>query len=199
MHTLAPPVASAIVKPEELSQTVEVLSQAFANDPVWSWVFPDPAHRRAYWHLLVTGAARFPWICRTPGFESVAVWIPPDAREFLPEDEINLPEIVAGWVGNDAARVLEVFRRFDAGHPRDERHFYLGLLGTRDSARGHGFGIALLAANLARIDAEHAPAYLESTNPSNVPKYQALGFEPMDRFQVLDGGPWVVRMWRAIR
>ena len=166
---------------------------------MWSWVFLDPAHRRAYWQLLVTGAARFPWTFRTPGFESVSVWVPPDAREFLPEDEVNLPEIIDGWVGPEAARVLEVFRRFDAGHPREQRHFYLGLLGTRNSARGHGFGIALLAANLARIDTEHAPAYLESTNPRNVPKYQALGFEPIDRFQVLDDGPWVVRMWRAPR
>ena len=181
------------------SETVEVLCQAFRNDPVWSWVFPDPAHRRSYWQLLVNGAARFPWTFHTPGFEAVSVWIPPDAGEFLPEDEIKLPEIVHGWVGAAAERVLEVFRRFDAGHPRDQRHFYLGLLGTRDSARGHGFGMALLAANLARIDTEHAPAYLESTDPRNVPKYQAFGFQSIDRFQVLDDGPWVVRMWRDAR
>ena len=199
MDTTAAQAAAAIVNSDELAQSVEVLSQAFEHDPVWSWVFPDPAHRRAYWHLLVTSAARFPWTFRTPGFESVSVWVPPDARELLPEDELNLPEIVDGWVGNGAARVLEVFRRFDAGHPRDQRHFYLGLLGTRDSARGHGFGIALLAANLAHIDTEHAAAYLESTNPRNLQKYQALGFEPIDRFQVLDDGPWVDRMWRDAR
>jgi len=188
-----------IVGPEHQPETVEVLSQAFKDDPVWSWVFPDPVHRRSYWQLLVNGGARFPWTFRTAGFEAVSVWIPPDATEFLPEDEINLPEIVQGWVGPGAGRVLEIFRRFDAGHPREQRHFYLGLLGTRDSARGRGLGMALLAANLERIDAEHAHAYLESTNPINVPKYQALGFEPIDRFQVLDGGPWVARMWRAAR
>jgi GNAT superfamily N-acetyltransferase len=188
-----------IVRPEDHVEAIQVLSEAFNRDPVWSWVFPDPDHRQAYWRLLVNGGARYPWTFRSPGFEAVSVWVPPEGGEFLPADEVNLPAIVRSWVGAGAERVLEVFRRFDSGHPREQRHYYLGLLATRDSERGHGHGMALLSENLAQIDREHAPAYLESTNPMNVRKYQALGFEPFDQFQVLDDGPWVDRMWRPSR
>jgi GNAT superfamily N-acetyltransferase len=54
--------------------------------------------------------------------------------------------------------------RFDAAHPREEPNFYLSLLGTHPSHAGRGIGMALLAENLARIDREGMPAYLESSN-----------------------------------
>ena len=65
--------------------------------------------------------------------------------------------------------------------------------------RGHGLGIALLADNLARIDAEHMPAYLESSNPANNARYSRLGFEQRGAFSVIDGGPIVTTMWRSAR
>jgi GNAT superfamily N-acetyltransferase len=94
---------------------------------------------------------------------------------------------------------MELLRRFGASHPQHEPHYYLSLLGVADRHRGRGLGIALLRENLARIDAEGAAAYLESSNPDNDKRYKALGFQPIVSFTAPEDGPTVTGMWRDPR
>jgi hypothetical protein len=56
-----------------------------------------------------------------------------------------------------------------------------------------------MASRLDRCDAEHAPAYLESSNPDNVPYYMRFGFEVTGEIQLPNGGPTMWPMWRAAR
>jgi GNAT superfamily N-acetyltransferase len=56
-------------------------------------------------------------------------------------------------------------------------HWYLAVLGSDTVVRGKGYGQALMQSRLDRVDAEHAPAYLESSKAENVPYYQRFGFE----------------------
>jgi GNAT superfamily N-acetyltransferase len=86
--------------------------------------------------------------------------------------------------------------RFEAAHPRDRPHYYLSLLGTHPDHRGRGVGMGLLAADLARIDEERAPAYLESSNPANDARYERLGFASVGSFTTPDGAHSVTTMWR---
>jgi hypothetical protein len=48
------------------------------------------------------------------------------------------------------------------------------------------------------VDAEHMPSYLESTNPVNLPRYEALGFRAIGEFAP-PGGPTITTMWREAR
>ena len=50
---------------------------------------------------------------------------------------------------------------------------------------------ALLKENLARIDAEHMPACLESSNPNNNHRYESVGFVAVTSFQA--PGRWPCR------
>ena len=59
--------------------------------------------------------------------------------------------------------------------------------------------MTLLAANLAQIDDEGMPAYLESSNPANDHRYERLGFRRIGQFTLPDDGPVVTTMWRASR
>ena len=61
-------------------------------------------------------------------------------------------------------------------HPA-EPHWYLPMIGVDPARQGRGLGSALLKHALALCDAERAPAYLESSNPKNVPLYERHGFE----------------------
>jgi GNAT superfamily N-acetyltransferase len=92
--------------------------------------------------------------------------------------------------------VLELLGRFEATHPHDPPHYYLSLLGTDPRRRGNGYGIELLRHNLATIDAEGMPAYLESSNSANDPRYERLGFRPFGSFERPDGQLTVTTMWR---
>ena len=91
-----------------------------------------------------------------------------------------------------------MLNRFEASHPSDEPHYYLSLLGTRPERRGEGLGVALLADNLRRTDAEGMPAFLESSNPANNVRYERLGFRQVGEFTTPDGARTVATMWREV-
>ena len=76
--------------------------------------------------------------------------------------------------------------------------YHLEWWATHANRAGRGFGGALIRENLARVDAEHVPSYLESTNPVNLPRYEALGFRRIGEFAPPDG-PTVTTMWRDAR
>jgi GNAT superfamily N-acetyltransferase len=183
----------------DLEQAVDTIAVAFYNDPTWSWAFPDAALRRRWWLFCIENALRYPWTFKIEGYEAVSVWIPPSGGEFSPEAERRIPGVLSELVGDRADAVTELLQRFEVSHPRTEPHYYLSLLGTHVAHRGLGLGMALLRENLARIDREGMPAYLESSNPANDHRYEAAGFVPIVTFNAPGGGPRVTGMWRARR
>jgi ribosomal protein S18 acetylase RimI-like enzyme len=134
----------------------------------------------------------------TVGAEAVAVWLPPGAPEMTSEQEAEFEAFVAETLGPRAHEVLTLIERFDEHHPTQEPHYYLTLWGTHRKHAGRRLGTALLNEDLARIDAERVPAYLESTNPANLPRYEALGFQRRAEFGPA-GGPVITTMWRDAR
>jgi len=194
------PVEAKVASRDQLPAAIETLALAFHADPVWSWAFPDPERRleqhRAVWGLVAEAALSYESAWLTGDCAAVALWIPPGKPELRPEDEERLPSLLAELLGAGAARVLNTFERFEAAHPEREPHYYLSLLGTNPDHRGQGLGMGLLADGLARVDAEGAPAFLESSNPVNTPRYERLGFTVCGEFELPEDGPSVTQMWR---
>lgn len=100
--------------------------------------------------------------------------------------------------GRRVARGQQVAELMKQHHP-EEPHWYLAVIGSDPTVRGGGFGHALMRSRLDRVDAEHAPAYLESSNPDNVPYYLRFGFEVTGEIRLPDGGPTMTPMWRPPR
>jgi GNAT superfamily N-acetyltransferase len=192
-------LTSRAARGADLDAATETITTSFHADPLWSWAFPDPDLRpgqyRAFWRLLIGGALRYDWVRVTDRCESVALWIPPGGTELPEEDERKVEPLLIELLGDRAPAVMQLLAQFEASHPRAEPHYYLSLLGTHDDHRGKGMGMALLRENLARIDVEHLPAYLESTNPSNIGRYEGVGFVPLGEFSA-PGGPTATTMWR---
>jgi GNAT superfamily N-acetyltransferase len=194
-------VSSRVATEADLDAVAETLTLAFRADPVWGrYSFPDPEAQleqsRHFWAALAGAAMRFPWTLVTQECEAVAVWIPPNEPEMTDEQAAALEALTVEMLGTDqAADVLDAFAALDAQHPHDEPHYYLSLLATHDDHRGNGLGMALLADCLKRIDGEHMPAYLESTNPANDARYRRHGFEPHGSV-TLPNGHVITTMWR---
>jgi GNAT superfamily N-acetyltransferase len=189
-----------IARSEDTDRIAATLAEAFFLDPVWGWAFAEPQHRKiqheAWFRLLIGSALPHQWVWTTPAYEAVSVWVPAGFPELNESDEAQLEPMLEEFLGARAQLVMEVFERFEAAHPRDHDHFYLSLLGTHTDHRGSGLGMRLLADNLARLDAIHMPAYLESTNPANLRRYESVGFAVYGAFQLPDSGPTVTTMWR---
>ncbi len=184
----------------DAGEIVATLTGAFDADPLWSWAFPDderrPAQYETFFGLFVESALPNGWVWTTNQAAAVAVWTPPGKSELSDEAEAKVESFLIAELGAHAEPVLEVIKQFDTARPEGQDFYYLSLLGTHPDHRGRGLGMGLLEANLARIDAESMPAYLESSNPANNTRYERLGFNPHTEFSTPDGQHTVTTMWR---
>jgi len=188
----------------DLDGLVEVIALAFLGDPAWGWVFADESSRladfRRWWGLFVESGLRYPNTWISGDMAAVALWIPPGGTELTHDEEESIEVLLGELIGThrvpDAMASLDSFER---ARPREEPHYYLSLLATHPDHRGQGVGMDLLRANLAQVDQEHLPAYLESTNPANDKRYTSVGFAAIGSFQMTQDGPTVTAMWRDAR
>jgi ribosomal protein S18 acetylase RimI-like enzyme len=173
-----------------------VLMLAFATDPPMRYIFARPADYAAGFrrfanvtggpslaagaaYLADDGAAAALWL--PPGIHADIDAIVPIVQAFAPPERLT----VLTRVGEALARVGEELRAVHAGAP----HWYLSMIGVDPVRQGRGLGSALLEAGLARCDAEGAMAYLESSNPKNVPLYERYGFEVLGVIEPEDFPP----------
>jgi GNAT superfamily N-acetyltransferase len=186
--------------PDDADTVVDILVSAFYNDPTWGRLFADPLRRREQharvWRVLVEGAIRYPTVWLSANDTATALWIPPGVPDLSPEQEAAFAPMIEEMLDADAKPVMHAFETLENAHPHDEPHYYLTLLGTAEHHRGHGYGLRLLSDTLRVVDDAKMPAYLEASNPINVPLYARYGFAPLSTVE-LPGGPAITTMWRA--
>ena len=185
-------------KASDLDGVTATLTAAFATDPLWSWAFPAPRDLAVWWRYHIASALRYPWVWISGDYAAAAVWIPPDGIELTAEEEEGVEPVIRDLIGIRCDDVMGLLGRFEASHPREVPHYYLSLLGTHPARRGEGLGMALLADNLRRTDAEGMPTFLESSNPANNARYERLGFRQVGEFTTPDGARTVATMWREV-
>ena len=194
---------SRAATPADVPAVAACLASAFFEDPLWGkWTFPDERTRardiEAFMRFWAATAVRDPWVRMTDGGEAVAIWHPPGEPELTPEQEEELQPLLDEWFGGRAGELRALFDQFDEHHPQEQPHYYLSWWATHRDHAGRGLGTVLIEENLAEIDATGLPAFLESTNPANLARYEALGFERRSEFGP-PGGPLITTMWRDPR
>lgn len=182
----------------ELDRVVAPIVLAFATDPLLRFFFPEPSQ-------FLDGFPQLARAVAAPAFEhggahciesyeGAALWLPPGVEP----DFTSIAELFQRTM--DPSRletVIGVVTEKDKFHP-DEPHWYLHMIGVDPQQQGRGFGAALLRHALERVDAEHLTAYLESSNPANVPIYERFGFEVVATVTV-DPAPPIFPMVRRAR
>lgn len=110
---------------------------------------------------------------------AVALWEPPG----VVADGSLLEEVIFSEIAEETlTATADQWGRFLECRP-EFPHFYLGMLGACDAARGQGLGSALLERVLAVCDAEGLPSYLESSNVRNVGLYLRHGYEVVEEIE----------------
>jgi GNAT superfamily N-acetyltransferase len=187
----------------ELSGT---LSRAFFDDPVMAWIFPESVTRSTHLsrmframtrhHHLPLGGVEVAHDGSSIG--GAALWDPPNHWQESRWAQFAMTPAflrVFGLRTGMARGIQEMMKRV---HP-EEPHWYLAAIGSDPSVRGQGYGQVLMRSRLDRCDAEHAPAYLESSKPENVPYYMRFGFTVTQEIALPGGGPPLWAMWRDPR
>lgn len=170
------------------ARLLDTITLAFAADPIVRYWWSTASEHLEWWPRFVlamgergldAGACDL-----AADFEGVALWMPPGVE---PDPAriaaLNLPGT------EESAEVSAAFRaELDRYHPTAP-HWYLWTLGVDPRRQGRGVGSALLKHRLAQIDAEGATAYLEASDPKNVPFYERHGFEALGVIEVEDIPP----------
>ncbi|HEX4906766.1 MAG TPA: GNAT family N-acetyltransferase [Acidimicrobiales bacterium] len=182
------------------------LASAFSQDPLFSWMAGagptkpfEPRGRIVFDAFLRLELARDEHLVfADEEGTGVAIWKAPDKWKMPTGDMVRaLPAMLRAF-GTKATRMIGAFNAIEKVHPKEE-HYYLEALGTRQGMQSKGVGSAVIRHMLDRCDAEGMPAYLESSNPRNVPFYARHGFEATGEIDVGKGAPTVTAMWRDAR
>ena len=175
--------------PDEAQSVMDTLMLAFAADPVFRYWWPRASDylttARAFAYARGRPAFAGGTVNIAGDFDAAAIWLAPGVEPDAP--------LGADQSDNDdsdpaSAIAAELGARIAACHPH-EPHWYLWMIGVEPGRQGRGFGSALLAHTLRQVDAEGAVAYLESSDPKNVPLYERHGFEVLDVVRVADVPP----------
>ena len=172
------------VAPVDAARAVATQVMAFGADPIMRWFYPEAEEYLRHFPRFVRafGGRSFEnGTCyATEGFGGVGMWLPIDVHVDGGGFEALLRETVRPAVHSEIFAILE---KMDAYHIK-EPHWYLAILGVEPSQQGRGIGSSLLRHTLDSVDEQKLPAYLESSNPANVPLYQRHGFEVLDEVQI---------------
>lgn len=186
--------------PADEGWVAPLFASAFADDPGFTWMFPDGARRLAQvaWvqGLLVRSKIA---VCVAEHIErsAAALWFPPDACPVIS----RWTELRAGiaWapfaVGcGGTVRGLRADAAVKVRLRRVEQPaWYLDALAVAPDRQGRGLGGELLRRGLARAGA--TPVYLYTVKPENLDYYRRFGFEVIDDSALVEGGPpaWTMR------
>jgi len=190
----------------DVKELAYALGRAFFDDPVMTWLLPDAGRRAKGLPIMFATLARHQYLAaggmevaaEGPNVAAAALWSPPGRWQAARATELRMMPGFVRAFGSDHARGKQVEELMKQHHP-EEPHWYLAVIGSDPTYRGQGFGHALMASRLDRVDNEHAAAYLESSNVDNLAYYERFGFEVTAEIEIPEGGPTIWPMWRAPR
>ena len=186
----------------DIPEGAAAFARAFYDDPAIMWFLPDATKRlcqltNMYAMLLAkTMKIGFYETYTTDDHAGLAIWARPGAWEpptkfMLPA----LPKMLRILGPRSFVRYMRAMVAVKKVHP-EEPHWYLAGLGTDPPKQRFGVGRSLIAAVLARCDAEQLPAYLETQKAENVPYYKQFGFRVTGEMDLPGDGPHLWLMWR---
>jgi ribosomal protein S18 acetylase RimI-like enzyme len=175
-------IKTATVADEASAIAVVVL--AFSADPAARWTWPDPDQYLRHFpgFVKVFGGKAFAHESAyyVDGYAGAALWLPPEVR---PDEDALIALLQRTGSAQFQKDGVAVFEQMGRYHPQ-EPHWYLPFIGVDPFHQGKGCGAALMQHALIPCDRNHTLAYLESSNPKNIPLYERHGFDLLGTIQV---------------
>lgn len=181
---------------------VETLSDSFVDDPMFKWLFPNAQMYPSFFRMLVKDVYLPRGIIHIDEQgRGAALWLPPEQRMRI-APRLRLLRFGLKLIrANGLQPLWRVYRQgsvFARHHPK-EPHYYLQFIGCRRSEQGRGIGAELLKQGIRICDERGMPAYLECSNPRNVPLYERHGFVVTGQQALGKNAPVAWFMWRDPR
>jgi ribosomal protein S18 acetylase RimI-like enzyme len=188
----------------QIDAAAQVVARALQEDPLQTYVLPDPAERAlrspGHFSVLMRYGFLFGSVWTTSGaLVGVAICLPP-GLEMTQESPAQ-----AGFNRLSALIGAEAVGRFGwildyletvHHHVLPPKHWYVMVVGVEPEHQGQGVGSALMRPILDRADADGLPCCLDTAHVRNVSFYQRLGFRVLVETVEPESG---LRLWTLCR
>ena len=190
------PTPSVISTETEYHNAIDLLINAFHQDPAVRWLFPDeetyPLNFGRFVNAFTQPSFDAGTMLELQSFSAAAAWIPPDVR--VDEDAV-MTVVEAGVPEERREDAFHLFEQMDAYHPQ-QPYAYLTFMGVLPALQGKRLGSNLLHYILSDCKLAGTPLYLESSNCANIPLYERHGFRALGQIQS-GSSPVITPMLRA--
>jgi GNAT superfamily N-acetyltransferase len=189
-----------------LDEVVRVATDAFADDPFFSFLMPSASMRRRglgiFFRSVVATSRRVASVrgARRPDgrLVGVAVFIEPDGFPLAMAGQVRqLGSALRALAARPRALVdgARYLRATEKAHPHDPPMWYLQLLAVDPAAQRGGIGGALQRQVYPSADREGLASYLETQKADNVAYYRRFGYEVERELHPVRNGPplWTMR------
>lgn len=188
----------------DLPLAARSLSNAFMDDPLQQYVFPDNADRitRSIPHFsaVLRYGILFGEVFSTQNHAGAVVWLRPGETTVSPEkaDKSGLSSLPETIGDAEFTRFISVLDFADQFHKQDMQvpHWYTMVIGVDPSSQGHGYGSSLLAPVLNEAAKTNIPVYLETAQPKNISFYRHMGFDLVREVQEPTSS---IKIWTFIK
>jgi len=177
--------------PDYIKKACKVAGDAFQDDPVTIFSFPDEKERKEklqyYFKMIYEyGVRNGVTYATSEDIEGIIIWLPPN--KIYPSTWTMMRH--GGFYAMrkiglkfKAMKIsIAVFNYEEARHkdlvPYD--HWYLQNIAVKPEEQRKGYGGLLLGAMFKKIDSEGLSIYLETNNEKNLSFYQKHGFEILE-------------------
>ena len=179
-----PFAAIRVVREAEHKYVIPTLVLAFARNPAARWIYPDAyqylTHFPSFVQVLGGKAFDHNTAFTNSNYSAVALWLPP---EVTPDPDLIVALLRRSTFEADQGDILAVFEQVNHHRPQFP-HWRLPFIGVEPTQQGHSYDSALLQSALQQCDCDRVPAYLEASNPADIPFYKLFGFKVTDTIQV---------------
>ena len=172
-----------VLSEADKDRAVSTLILAFSADPGARWFSPESelyiSNMRGYAGAVCDLALTHDTALATDGCAGIALGLPPDVEI---DDSIIGDVLTPGIPPAEMEDMALMAARSEALRP-SAPHWYLPIIGVDPAYHGQGRGDLLMQSLCRWVDRDGTPAYLESSNPRNVPLYKRHGFEVLEVIQ----------------
>jgi len=173
--------------------------RAFFEDPMLRWPLPadDDApidSTTKCFEAVLHAYAGAGLLFEAGDAAGMAVWVPPDRLSVFEAMDALSRSAIRPLTDDGGAR-YDRFWDWLGAHATAEAVWFLDIVAVDEPYRGSGIGTALVRFGLEQARATGAAAFLETSNPRNVPYYERLGFHVTEDADAPEGGPhiWFMR------
>jgi ribosomal protein S18 acetylase RimI-like enzyme len=189
-----------VVGKKDIKSAVNVISDAFSGDPMWSTVYNNEKNNRIVTEGMVRFCLKYGSVRATSGkLEGIMTITPHD------KDMSMWRVIQSGTIFLMMRALSEVTKMKVLGNTINDAkkslnlgpHIHLMTLGVAQEYQGQGFGGKLLRALIEKAELEGKPLYLETQKEENVSLYEKYGFSVKKKIIIPE--PLNLPMWLMFR